>query len=330
MALSSNARAQNIADSVITSTVISDKSAIEAIVNAHKADLASPEKAQKARKALAEPLFRSARPSTAFRQAYSGAIMPVAGPLVKNASDEVAVNAVRLSGLVGTKEGIEAAEDALGDSRETVRVAAAGAVGASLSTCKLEDHALLPSTANEAVAKLEGALKTEKSPRVLDALAIALDNAMRVPSERVERLRSGATDALLGAAERIAASKTNRGAEFDTFFARAAKAVSDALQTQSEPLTAAQTQKAAEIAGDIITRAERRLDAGTLSDAQRQDVSLLAEQGELILKLTLKTDHRLGDLLRAGKDADFKDKAASVYRKLGEPPYSQPATRYKP
>ena len=329
-AISTVARAQSIPDSVITAPAIPDRSPLEALVNQHKADLASPALAARARKALSEPLFRSARPSASFRIAYSGALMPVAGPLVKNASDEVAVNAVRLAGLVGTKDGIEAAEEAMGDAREAVRVAGAGAVGVAISTCRTEGHALLPSAANEAVKKIEDAMKTETSPRVLDALAIALENAMRVPSERVERLRSNATDALLGAAERMAASRGYRGAEFDGFFTRTASTLADMLRTTSEPPTDTQKQRAAQVAGDILVRAARRLNEGTLDDAARQELGLMADQAEFVVKLTLKRDNRLGDLVRAGKDAEFKDKSQVVFRELGQPPYSQPESRYKP
>jgi hypothetical protein len=320
LAMSSNARGQTLPDDVVTASPVTNKAPIESLVNAHKADLASAEKAQKARKALAEPFFRSARASTSFRLSYSNTLMPVAAPLVKDPSDEVAVNAIRLAGLVGTKEGIEAAESALTDKRETVRVAAAGAVAVSISTCKAEDHALLPSTANEAISKLDAAMKAEKSARGLDALVLALDSAMRIPNGSVASLHSSATDVLLANAERIAASKDFDGADFDPFFARTAKALSDAQRQSAEAdrLSDSQKQKAAALAGAIVARAERRLEAGNLSDTQRQEVATLAEEAGLVANLMLGTNYRLGDLVRTSKDSEFKDNATALYRKLGK------------
>jgi hypothetical protein len=213
-------------------------------------------------------------------------------------------------------------------------------MASSLATCRAAGNALLPSAALQAVATIDAALKTETSPRVMDALVGALDAAMWVPQAQVGKLRSDATDVLLSAAERVAQAKGMRGAEFDPFFARAAKSLTDALSdqrlTQSDALTGAQKTRAAGVAGDIAARAVRRLGAAgaggaaeKLTDADRAELQVLVEQAELVEKLTMKVDYKLGSTLQAGKDEQFKGQVASFLKALGAPPYSMDQKRFE-
>jgi hypothetical protein len=319
-----HARAQSLQDSVIESGT-PDQAAIDAYVKQYFDNLAKPEATAKARKGLADPLQRTTRPSVAFRRAYSQAIRAKVAPLTKDANDDVAVNAVRLTGLMGTQEGLEDAEGALDDKRESVRIAAAGAIGVSLASMGAKDDAtpLLSRNATDALDRLNAALSKETSPRVLDAIIQAIENALHLPvsATKAAGVPSRAMDILLRQGNELARKLS--GPEFDGLFGHIAKALSDAI-AQDEKFTDAQKIQAAGVAGDIIARVFHRIDpdkSSEIPDAQRTELALVVEQAELIIKYKGKS-YGLGALIRAAKDTDFRERAAKLFDALRADPFN--------
>lgn len=318
------ALAQPLPDSLVGSDT-PDTTAIQNYVKPHLDTLGSAETTAKARKSLTEPLQRSQRPTSAVRIAYSRAVMARVGPLTKDPSDDVAVNALRICGLLGTQEGLEVACVALGDKREAVRVAAAHAIDVALASAHRGTPAIGPRQATDALDSLNAAIGKEQSPRVLDAISLALDSAIRIPEANLIGVWSRAFDIILNQTTLLA--KRASGPEFDGLFGHFAKTLSDALSTAGK-FTAQQKNDAAIVAGDIIARAVRRL--GDLSDQQRIELAIAVEQAELVIKYSNPPQNfRLGASLRAGKDAEFKDDANKLFQILHGPPYNAtPADRY--
>ncbi|HVU63139.1 MAG TPA: hypothetical protein VHC70_04135 [Phycisphaerales bacterium] len=314
-------RAQGLPDSTVQSTN-PDPSEIEQYLNRDVLkDLGKPESTAKARKRLAEPLQRSnARPSSVFRLKYSQALIPTVEPLTHDANDEVAVNSLRLAGLLGTKEGLDAAEAALADKREAIRVAAANAISVALAAQK-ENPAILPRNATDALDKVSAAMDTEKSPRVLEALSLALDSAIRIPSANLAGVQARALAIVLEQGSRLA--KQNDDPAFDAFFGHIAKTLSDTLAQGNK----SRQNEAAGVAGDIIARALRRLKA--ITEEQRTELALVVEQSELVIKYAgAPKGFALGTAIRNSKDSEFKSGAADLFHVLTSPPFDLPPDRY--
>ena len=327
---------QNIPDAVITSSQITPegKGQIAEYIKSQEAGLSGDaEKIRTAKNKLSAPLTNIGM-TESFRREYGLQLLPVLVPLATSPKEEVAINALRLAGLMGTKAGLDVALKGLDDKRQSVRVMAAMSVGLSISTGRAKDRTALSSrNATDALTVLNDKMVAEQNPRVLDAMMLALDAAMKVKQEDLADVRTKATAYLLAATKRIAARENAPG--LDQALSHAVKAIGEAmLDAGADKLPPASVTEAACVAGDVVAGAQRRLDASP-TDAERSLLGLIAQQCERIVQqaaTALETKapvYNFDDLIHESKDAEFKAAAQRLYHDLGVAPFGCiPADRY--
>lgn len=327
---------QNIPDAVITSSQISPegKTQIDEFIKSQAAGLSGDAAAiRSAKNKLSAPLTNVGM-TESFRREYGLKLVPVIAPLTTSAKEEVAINALRLAGLVGTKDGLDLALKGLDDKRQSVRVMAAMSVGLSISTGRAKDRTALSSrNATDALTALNDKMVAEQDPRVLDAMMLALDAAMKVKAEDLADVRTKATAFLLSATKRLA-GRENVPA-LDQALSHAVKTIGEAmLDAGADKLPAASVTEAACVAGDVVAAVQRRLDASP-TDAERSLLGLIAQQCERIVQQaatslgTKAPVYNLDELIHENKDVEFKAAAQRLYRDLGVDPFGcKPADRY--
>lgn len=282
---------------------------------------------------LSAPLANPAI-SESFRREYGLQLLPVVTPLVTSDKEEIAINALRLAGLMGTKAGLDLAMKGLDDKRQSVRVMAAMSVGLSLSTGRAKDRAALSSrNAIDGLTALNDKMVAEQDPRVLDAMVLALDAAMKVKQEDLPDVRTKATVFLLAGTKRVAERQDVPA--LDMALSHAVKAIGEAmLDAGADKLPAASVTEAACVAGDVVAAVQRRLDASP-TEAERSALGLIAQQCERIVQQaatslgTKAPVYNFDELIHESKDADFKAAAQRLYRDLSVEPFGcKPADRY--
>ncbi len=288
---------------------------------------------RRAKNALSAPLTNVGA-TESFRREYGLQLLPVVTPLVGSAKEEIAINALRLAGLMGTKAGIDLAMKGLDDKRQSVRVMAAMSVGLSLSTGRAKDRtALSPRNATDGLTALNDKMVAEQDPRVLDAMVLALDAGTKVKQNDLADVRTKATLLLLAGTKRIAEQQNVPA--LDMALSHAAKAIGEAmLETGADKLPDASVKEAACVAGDVVGAVQRRLDASP-TEAERSALGLIAQQCERIVQqaataLGSKAPvYNFDDLIHESKDAEFKTAAQRLYHDLASDPFGcKPADRY--
>ena len=315
-----------------------DTAAISQFVAAHAADLRSddPTSINKAKAVLCAPLLSTSM-SAAFRIAYGDELVKIVGPLAKDKRDVVAINALRIAGAAGTNKGLDVVFLALDDPRADVRMMAARGVGLSIGTARVEkNRAISPQSAKDALDALDKKMQAEKDPRVLDAMVLALSDAMKATDAELAGVRPKAMSIMLSNVGRNAGDKS-MPPTIDVALAHAAKALGEALlATGADKPSPANAQNAAGVAGDIVAWILRRLDGG-LSDTDRGTLALTAGECESVVQRAEKVlgtgtppFHKLDELLRDGKDAEFRDGAKALFHDLVGDPLKQgtPPDRY--
>ncbi len=338
LCLGGPALAQGLSETTVGASPVTTemKGEIAAYVADHQKGLTGDAAAiRKAKNALVDPV-KSAAMSESFRREYGTQLVPIIGPLTTNAREEVALNAVRIAGTLGTKDGLDLALKALDDKRESVRMMGAMSTGLAIATGRIaKNRALSQRNAGEALDALNTKAQAEQNPHVLDAMMLALDDAMRVKAADLEGVRTKATNMMLAHAGRLA--RDPKGVPgLDDALAHATKALGEAmLETGPDKLSPPQVQEAGGVAGDVVARILRQLEAG-LTEADRNRLGLVAKQCEAIVQrgtesLAEKASvYNLDDLMREGKDAEFRAAAQRMFHDLTGKPFDRkdPADRY--
>lgn len=327
LAPADHAWAQNLPDNVVTGAAANDD-AIRQYVDQHKAGLTG-ERAmvERSRRALLEPLARAgADPSSAFRNAYAAQLKPILTPLVGDKRDEVAVNALRIAGESGSKDGLDLLEAGLKDQRAAVRYMAVSGFGSAARSMARGNRAVTDFTFREALERLNATMANEADGHVLLGYAMALDDAMRVPPTVSETIRNLAATQLTSAASRLAKDRGDLTPR-QAFLAHALKAMFDQLSNQAVPVPSSGVQSAAGAARDILNTIDRVLTGGNVSEARRSELALIATQCERVAQVgmqraggKLSKDFKLGELLLTSKDAEFRSGAAAMIGELAGPP----------
>ena len=332
------ALAQNLSDAVISASPVTDvgKNDIALFIADHAKGLSSADAAviRKAKNALVAPL-NNPQMSESFRREYGTQLVPIIGPLTTNASEPVALNALRIAGTLGTNDGLQLAIRGLDDKRTSVRMMGASSTGLAIGMGRTRSKALSSRNATDALDTLNTKMQAEQDTHVLDTMMLALEDAMHVKAAELDGVRTKATNLMLAHASRLA--RDTKGAPgLDSALAHATKALGEAmLDTGPDKLLTAQVQEAGGVAGDVVARILRRLDAG-LTDAERSQLGVIAKQCEAIVQrgtefLGLKgKTYNLDDLLHEGKDAEFRAAAQNMFRDLVGTPFDRkdPADRY--
>lgn len=256
-------------------------------------------------------------------------MVPVISPLVANTNDEIAINALRIAGELGTRSAMNLLDTGLKDKRASVRTMAALQYVRAFGTMRTGSTHLVQANTDPAIVTLLAALDAEQDALVLEAIVSALDSAGRIPDSTMS---AKGNEALATATVRIAQRPAAVGINAALF--TATKAIFDA-QSAAGRATSAQQKEFGGAAGEIVARISRILDAGTPTDQEREELARLADQANVIYVLASKTlgkdvpGFKLGDAIRATDDAAFKKDAATILLNLRQSPFSFSADRFK-
>jgi hypothetical protein len=294
---------------------------------------------RRSRNALVGPL-RVGSVSSAFRLEYSTQLLAVVRPLAGSERDEVALNAVRLAGELGTRSGMDVLDSALKDKRASVRVMAAMGYGRAFSTAREGSTPLIPAQTTPAVASIVSAMSGEQEAPVLEALLGALESAARVPEAQVPGLRALAMETL-GVQSGELARRADE-AHVPAVIA-GARALVEQLNRSTERPAPGVIRGAGQAAGEAAALLLRRAGAagaggGADVDTEaRTRLGLLGDQARSLYTVAAAragagqaVDVRLGDAVREGSEADLKRDAARLFDALSKPPFSLPVDRFRP
>ncbi len=290
---------------------------------------------RRARNALVAPL-RVGRVSSAFRLEYATQLLPVVRPLAASDKPDVAVNAVRLAGELGTRSGMDLLEAALKDKRPEVRVMAAMGFARAFNTAREGSTPLIPAQTDPAIAALASALGTENDPAVLDALFSALQIAAKVTDESIPGLRTRAVEEIGSQAASLA---QRAKPEQDSVLLRATKALFDELGDVGNRPSPLAIKNAGAAAGDSTALILRRL-SGDLPAESRAELGLLGDQASRLYFVAAQRSGasgaaqlKIGDAVRdpgtgGGSVAELNREAARLFEALTQAPFSLPADRF--
>jgi len=287
-----------------------DTAAVRACVDANAAGLSGDYDAiRQARQNLLTPL-RASNVSIFFRLAYSDQLKPAITPLIANASDDIALNAVRIAGELGTIDGANLCVAALDDKRPAVRMMAAAGLARTFAVLR-ETPTIQPGPFSGIETRLAAALAKEKDPEVIDGMAIAYESALQIPPGVVAdaqniALRSAATE--FGKITRQA----NLNPATLPALLRASKSMLDMLTAVagSKPQNEA-LREAGAFGGDLLAYTLRRLRAGEISPEDRQQLAVLVGQAQNMVSVSgtllgqSPKAYRLNTLVAEGNDQQY-------------------------
>lgn len=306
-------------DSVPTSQQLTEaqQEEISRLVGSTKAGLAGePAAVRRARAALQQPL-RVRGVSVDFRTRYTDALVPVLKPLVVSEKDAVAINALRLAGDLGTKQGLDLLVPALADKRASVRAAAALACAAAFHAARVEQPALSPSQVTPVLETLRRAIVSEKDPAVQDAVSVALAAAADIPNGHLEGVRARAAGTLALAVGELAQGAGPQAPAYGPII-RAGRTLFDLLSKNDVDIGKEAMVEAGGYAGDVIALARRRLSSGTIDDAERAQLALAVGQATRVIYFAQQrlgappVEAKLDTLIASSADAQFRTDAARL------------------
>lgn len=295
------------------------KEQIKQFVDTNKGGLkGTPTEIKHSRNALMDPL-KGTDVSVAFRLEYARQLGPVLRPLGADKREVAAVNALRVAGELATASGVDLLAEGLKDERAGVRYAASAGFESTFQAVRRSVPALAGAQAAKAIDTLETALTAEKDPRVLEGLALAIQEASRVPNRQVEGMRDASAMAL---ARAVSAKTADRkiGPWADAAFRRAILAIRATVTNPdiNEPKLSDKTLRAAGgMAGDLLALIGERLKSGSTSgDA---DLALLASEAERTvffisapLGVPNPKEFNLFQLVQQGKNAEYQQQVLQV------------------
>ncbi|MBX3405179.1 MAG: hypothetical protein KF869_00325 [Phycisphaeraceae bacterium] len=328
----------NIPDDVARSRNISesDRTLIRDCVNNNRAALAAEYDAvRRARVAMLAPL-RVSGVSIEFRAAYSAEAERAIAPLVRSERDDVAINALRIAGELGTEQGARLCAAALADKRPGVRMMAAAGLARTFSIL----HSDATMTAQQIVrvlSDLAQAARSEPDPLVLDGLAMTYEAAFGLPTSTSE-LAQARNRALLDAATEF--GKRARDGKLGPEAVPAMLRISLSLREpvlNSPPPPANVLREVSGMAGDFLAHVLRRTSARDVGETERAQLGVLVAQSENLVSFaarglnTAYAPRNLSELVASGRDTDFARRALDVIGAEGEltkQPFGHPRDRF--
>lgn len=327
----------NIPDQTIASRALSesDRSAIRACVTSNRDALSAEyDLIRRARQALLAPL-RASGVSIQFRVAYSAEVQPVLAPLIRNERDEVAINALRIAGELGTEDGARLCTSALSDKRPGVRMMAAAGLARTFNILQ-NDATITAQQITRLLTDLAAAVRAEADPLVLDGLAMTYESAFALPTTTSDLAQARAR-ALQDAATEF--GKRAREGKLGGDAAPALLRISLALR---DPVTQAPPpenvlREITGLGGDLLAHVLRRLNARDVADAERAQLAVLVAQSENLVAFAGRqlngayAPRNLAELVTSDRDTDYSRRVMEVIGSEGEltkPPFSHPRDRF--
>lgn len=319
-------------ESIPTSASLSDndRSALVQLIEESRPGLSgTSEQIKRSRNALIAPLRVRGITGT-FRVEYSRLVVPVVQPLAKSEKEEVAINAVRIAGEVATRQALDVLDEAIKDSRPGVRMMAALGYVRAFGTAREGATPLIPAQVRPTIDLIAARLQAEKDPRVLEALVMALDSAIKVPDASIKDAAGWAMDALAAGTGKLAQSATP---DVEPALMKATKALFDAISGGTLRVSPAALKEAGASAGDVVAAVVRR-SAAEPSDEERAMLAALADQSANVYYFAAQnlrgkpTQYKLGEAIRSSDDAALKRDAAAMFVSLTAQPFGVDKSRY--
>ncbi len=317
------AQGSTLRPATVTSSDLSQeqKDEIKQFVDANKDGLKGEALAiKKSRNSLLEPL-KNPQVSVAFRLEYTRQLSGVVRPLLADKSEVVAVNAMRVTGELATASSVDILAEGLKDKRAGVRYSAASGFENTFKAIQRTVPALGGAQVLKMVDTVQAALQTEQDARVMEGLALALQEASRIPTDRVEGMRDAGVKAL---AKAVIAKTADRkvGPEADAAFRRAVLAIRTAVTNPNinEPqLQDSTLRSAAEMAGDLLALVYERLKSEA-PDGVDANMALMVSEAEkaiffvqpLLSANAAPKEFKLAELVQQGDANGYRQKALEV------------------
>ena len=327
----------NIPDDVARSRSISesDRSLIRDCVNNNRAALgAEYDAVRRARVAMLAPL-RVSGVSIEFRAAYSAEAELAIAPLVRSERDDVAINALRIAGELGTEQGARLCAAALADKRPGVRMMAAAGLGRTFSILQ-SDATMTAQQILRVLSDMAQAARTEPDPLVLDGLAMTYEAAFGLPTSTSE-LAQARNRALLDAATEFGGARDGKlGPEAVPAMLRISLALREPV-LNSPPPPANVLREVSGMAGDFLAHVLRRTSARDVGETERAHLGVLVAQSENLVSFAARglnaayAPRNLSELVASGRDTDFARRALDVIGAEGEltkQPFGHPRDRF--
>lgn len=298
-------------------------------INSHAAGLTGDwNQISTSRKRLLSPL-RGNVVSTPFRTFYADRVLQKVTPLIPDARDEVAINAARVAGELGTPASIDALRPALADKRPAVRIEAAFALERVFAIARDAQGVpvLLARDVGRGLGHLTEAFAAESEPLAADALVVAMSTPIQITEDKILGVRN---DAAVALARAVSARVKDPAAEsFTAAFGRASRALLDPFLNvnPNAALSTSAIKEAAGTAGDLLAWASRRVTAagGPPAEPELTQLRLIVAQLEvLIARCQARLDgrdlssRRLADSLRSeGGEVNVEQFRRGVQEFLG-------------
>lgn len=339
--LSAGAAAQapcNIPDDVVRSRALSetDRTLIRDCVNNNRAALgAEYEAVRRARVAMLAPL-RVSGVSIEFRAAYSAEAERALAPLVRSERDDVAINALRIAGELGTEQGARLCAGALADKRPGVRMMAAAGLARTFVILQT-DATMTAQQIVRVLGDLAQAVRTEQDPLVLDGLAMTYEAAFGLPTTTAE-LAQARGRALLDAATEYGrrAREGKLGPEAVPAMLRISLALREPV-LGTPPPPANVLREVTGLAGDFLAHVLRRVTSRDVGETERAQLGVLVAQSENLVSFAARglnaayAPRNLSEMVASGRDAEFARRVLEVIGAEGEltkQPFGHPRDRF--
>jgi hypothetical protein len=282
-----------------------------------------PQLASRAQTKLLEPLINS-RVSISFRRVYSDALGSYFDKLSSDGDIGATLSSLRLAGELGTTKSTKIILDGLDSDDAGVQIFAAGRAGRTFRTTASNGPALSANDLSSLIAKLDSITDTNQDHSLISACIQALGQGCSLPSDDFLSERAKCLNAMCDAAS---AQLTSEGSDLETrvrIAMLASGAATNSLLQIGEDSTNEAVKSAVALGADMISIALSDVIHGSMpgTDARELHVTLV-RSGESLLYFALREHAELhrrpvgavqqtafADLLEAGKDRDFRNKAA--------------------
>lgn len=279
------------------------------------------QQAARAQAKLLEPLI-GPRVSISFRRAYSEALMSYFDQLSNKSDIASTLSALRLAGELGTEDAVKMIINGLNSSDAGVRIFAAGRAGRAFRTTSDNGAALSTVDLDALITKLQAA-STGNDRALVGACIQALGFGCSLPSDEFLAQRARCLSVMCDAASGQVILDSDLQSRARVSMLASSSATNSLLQVGEDSNTAA-VRSAVALGANMISIALSEVINGTIPSVDSRSLHVsIVRSGESLLYFALREHAELNrrpagnveqtafaDLLEAGDDRDFRNKAA--------------------
>ncbi|MEM1331215.1 MAG: HEAT repeat domain-containing protein [Planctomycetota bacterium] len=278
--------------------------------------------------------------SVDFRIRLGAELAPVLEAMLASGQPDRQLTALRIAGSLATAESVALLTEAMSDEAPDHRLMAAAALRRTFRAINDQRPAMTEGRVRQIVDLLAGAMPSETSADVADAMGRALIEASSGSRDGFDGVRELAFDTLIAAAStRLQSAEPTHAREMIL----ASRALEHARQqiTLGEGLSSARVLASAGLAGDAAAYAAKTAQAGGMSSIDRSSAVALTAAAEAVIFFAqgqlddagTPTPTQLSGILEdGGRDGDFvagvRDRLTGASGVLTSPPFRFDAARF--